>query len=117
MIRSQFTEEIPYRLDGPSQVSLFSYDNDVLALYRYVGNLSRGRVRLVLQGVADSLTDLRSGMQLSPSVQTVRGEPTTAFDIPMLEQGDFRFYRISWNKNREGVRVKRTVTSAPHTFD
>ncbi len=117
VIRSQFTEEIPYRLDGPSQISLFSYDNDVLALYRYVGNLSRGRVRLVLQGVADSLTDLRSGMQLSPSVQAVRGEPTTAFDIPMLEQGDFRFYRISWNKNREGVRVKRTVTSAPHTFD
>ena len=117
VIRSQFTEEIPYRLDGPSQVSLFSYDNDVLALYRYVGNLSRGRVRLVLLGVADSLTDLRNGTQLSPTVQIIRGEPTTAFDIHMLEQGDFRFYRINWNENREGIRVKREVTSAPHTFD
>lgn len=117
VIRSQFTEEIPYRLDGPSQVSMFSYDNDVLALYRYVGNLSRGRVRLVLLGVADSLTDLRNGTQLSPTVQIIRGEPTTAFDIHMLEQGDFRFYRINWNENREGIRVKREVTSAPHTFD
>ena len=117
VIRSQFTEEIPYRLDGPSQVSMFSYDNDVLALYRYVGNLSRGRVRLVLLGVADSLTDLRNGTKLSPTVQIIRGEPTTAFDIHMLEQGDFRFYRINWNENREGIRVKREVTSAPHTFD
>lgn len=117
VIRAQFTEEIPYRLDGPSQVSLFAYDNDVFALYRYIGNLSRGRVRVILRGVADSLTDLRSGMQLTPASRISRGEPATAFDIPMLEQGDFRFFRIAWNENREGARVKRIITSAPHTFD
>ena len=116
-IRSQFMGDIPYRLDGPSQVSLFPYDNDVLALYRYVGNLGRGRVRLVLQGVADGLTDLRSGAELAPKVQIIRGEPKTVFEIPMLEQGDFRFFRISWNANREGIKLKHTVTSAPHTFD
>ena len=117
VIRTQFIGDIPIRLDGPSQVSLFCYDNDVFALYRYVSNISRGRVRVVLRGVADSLTDLRNGMQLRPAVQIVRGEPFTAFDIPMLEQGDFRFLRIAWNANREGTKVKRTVTSAPHTFD
>lgn len=117
VIRSQFLGDIPYRLDGPSQVSLFSYDNDVFAVYRYVSNLSRGRVRVVLRGVADSITDLRSSMQLQPSVQIVRGEPYTSFDIPMLEQGDFRFFRIAWNANREGMKAKRIITSAPHTFD
>ena len=117
VIRSQFQGDIPYRLDGPSQVSLFSYDNDIFALYRYISNLSRGRIRVIISGVADSLIDLRSGMQLSPAAQNIRGVPMTAFDIPMLEQGDFRFFRIAWNANREGTRVKRTVASAPHVFD
>ena len=117
VIRSQFQGDIPYRLDGPSQVSLFSYDNDIFALYRYISNLSRGRIRVIISGVADSIIDLRSGMQLSPAAQNIRGVPMTAFDIPMLEQGDFRFFRIAWNANREGTRVKRTVASAPHVFD
>ena len=117
VIRSQFQGDIPYRLDGPSQVSLFSYDNDIFALYRYISNLSRGRIRVIISGVADSLIDLCSGMQLSPAAQNIRGVPMTAFDIPMLEQGDFRFFRIAWNANREGTRVKRTVASAPHVFD
>ena len=117
VLRSQFTADIPCRLDGPSQVSLFCYDNDVIALYRYVSSLSRGRVRVVLRGVADTLTDLRSGMQLRPAAVIRRGEVSTTFDIPMLEQGDFRFFRIGWNENREGEKIKRTVTSAPHTFD
>ena len=118
VLRSQFTQDIPYRLDGPSQISLFPYEQDVFALYRYVSPLSRGRVRMVLSGVADALEDLRSGMQVKPAAVVSRGETTsTTFDIPMLEQGDFRFFRIHWNANREGTKVKRVVTSAPHTFD
>ena len=117
VIRSQFIQQIPIRLDGPSQVSLFPYDNDVFLLYRYVSPLSRGRVRVVLRGVADGLVDLRNGIRLSPSAVISRGEPSTSFDIPMLEQGDFRAFRILWNVNREGTKQKRIVTSAPHTFD
>ena len=74
-------------------------------------------MRILLRGVADALTDLRSGMSLRPSAVRDRGEALTTFDIPMLEQGDFRFFRITWNANREGTPVKRVVTSAPHTFD
>ena len=117
MIRSQFTREIPYRLDGPSQVSLFPYEQDAFALYRYVSPLSRGRVRMILCGVADSLEDLRNGAILQSSAVVTHGEASTTFDIPMLEQGDFRFFRIHWNADREGIRIKRVVTSAPHTFD
>ncbi len=117
VLRSQFTRDIPIRLDGPSQVSLFPYDNDVFALYRYVSPLSRGRVRVVLSGIADALVDLRSGRELRPAASFDRGEPSTVFEIPMLEQGDFRFFRIRWNPRREGTKAKRIVTSAPHTFD
>jgi hypothetical protein len=117
VIRAQFSSALPCYLDAPAQISLFCYDNDVFGLYRYVSPLRRGRVQVLLRGVADALTDLRSGMSLRPSAVRDRGEALTTFDIPMLEQGDFRFFRITWNANREGTPVKRVVTSAPHTFD
>lgn len=116
VIRAQFALDVPYYLDGPSQISLFPYDNDVFCLYNYVNSLSRGRVKLVVKGVADELVDLRTGMRMKPSQQSAYGDPTTTFDIFMLQQGDINFYQLIWNENRAGVKVKRGVSSAPRDF-
>lgn len=114
VIRSVLALDVPFYLDGPSQVSLFPYEGDVVGLYRYVGGLSRGALKLICRGVADALVDLRSGAELKPSqVRAFGEEPETVFDIFMLEPGDFRFFRVKWNEKREGSRVKRAYSSAP----
>lgn len=116
-IRSQFALDVPYYIDGPAQISLFAYDNDVFSLYSYVNSLTRGSVRLTVNGVADALIDLRSGMRILPSRVNSYGDASTVFDIFMLQQGDINFYKLEWNENREGVKVKRGVSSAPHDFN
>ncbi len=116
-IRSQFALDVPYYIDGPAQVSLFAYDNDVFSLYSYVNSLTRGSVRVITNGVADALVDLRTGMRMLPSRVNSVGSASSTFDIFMLGQGDINFYRIEWNENREGTKISRGVSSAPHDFD
>jgi hypothetical protein len=117
VIRAQFTA-VPYYLDAPSQLSMFCYDNDVVGLYRYVSPLARGRVELVCRGVADALENLRTGEVLKPAASGFGpGGTETRFMIPMLEQGDFAFFRVVWNANRSGAKEKREISSAPHDFE
>ena len=115
VIRSVFALDVPAYLEGPSMVSLFAYEKDVFALYPYVTNITRGRSRLVVKGVADALIDLRTGMRLLPAGVNTFGDASTTFNL-MLQQGDVSFYRIEWNANRKGTPVKRGVASAPHDF-
>ena len=117
VIRSVFALDVPVYLDGPTQISLFPYEGDAFGLYRYVGGLSRGRVKIVVRGVADALVDLRSGEELLPAAVRARAEePETVFDVFMLEPGDFRFFRVKWNERREGERIRRGVSSAPRDY-
>jgi hypothetical protein len=113
VIREQF--RLPYRLDGPGQISMFCYDNDVFALYAYTGGLTSGRVSIVTDGRADSLVNLNTGMKLSPSGSTRDGG--TIFNIFMLSPGDINFYKIEWNENRFTPKKPKEISSAPHEFN
>lgn len=116
VIRGLFTREVPAYLDAPSQVSLFAYEGDCFAVYPYVNSVSRGRIRLVVKGVADELIDLRTGMRRKPSSVNMYGDAASVFDL-MQQPGDLGFYKVVWNENRAGIPMKRAVTSAPHDFD
>ena len=115
-IRALFAVDVPAYLEGPSQVSLFAYEGDVFAVYPYVNSLSRGRMKLVVKGVADELIDLKTGMRMKPASMNRFGDATTTFPL-MVQQGDLSFFKVVWNENREGITVKRGVSSAPHDFD
>jgi len=117
VIRKLFLPAFPACLDGPGQVSLFAYEKDAFAVYAYVSSLTRGNVRVIVNGAADGLKDLKSGRILPPSGKSSFGEVTTEFNLPMIQQGDINFYQIQWNENREGTVVKRGISSAPHDFD
>lgn len=124
IIRSQFTETVPYYLSGPGQASLFAYDNDTFALYAYVGDLTKGAYGIVVNGVADSLRSLNHPhMVILPLKSAERSDPfgqgsgvTTAFRLFSVQPGELNFFQIDWNTNREGAPAERRVTSAPHDF-
>ncbi|NLP36813.1 MAG: permease [Firmicutes bacterium] len=125
IIRSQFTDTVPFYLEGPGQASLFVYDNDVFTLYLYVGELTTGSYRIVARGNADALRSLnnpnlvikptRKGPVVSYDLAGSAGYQTV-FDLPMLQPGDLNFFKIEWNENRAGEKVEAQVASAPHDF-
>ncbi|NLM51428.1 MAG: permease [Firmicutes bacterium] len=125
IIRSQFTDTVPFYLEGPGQASLFVYDNDVFALYLYVGELTKGNYRLVAKGNADALRSLNNPNLVMRPVQKgpvisydLAGGAgyQTVFDLPMLQPGDLNFFKIEWNEKKEGVKIEEQVASAPHDF-
>ncbi len=109
VVREQFG--LPYYLDGPGQISMFAYDNDVFSLYCYTGGLTSGRVRVIANGKADALVNLANGFKTPPSGRSREGG--TVFDIFMLQPGDINFYRIEWNEDRELPRPPKQISSAP----
>ena len=113
VIREQFKTSV--RLEGPGQISLFCYDNDVFSLYSYVGGLTSGRVSIVTDGKADFLVNLNNGMKLKPSGYTRDGG--TIFSIFMLSAGDINFYKVEWNENRYAPKKPKEISSAPHEFN
>ena len=116
VIRAQFTPAVPYYLDSAGSISLFPYEGDTFCLYPYVNGYNTGRVRIITEGAAEGLEDLLSGMVMKPESTRIGmdGTPSTVFSIPMLSQGDLRFFRIRWAENRYGQKVKRSFSSAPN---
>ncbi len=116
VIRSQFTDAVPYYLDSMGSISLFPYEGDVLCIYPYVTGYNTGRTRLVTAGAADGLEDLMSGMVFKPESVHIGadGTPSSVFNIPMLQQGDLKFFRVIWAENRYGEKIKRGFSSAPN---
>ena len=78
-VRRQVTKGLPVRLQGPSQVSLFAYDNDTYVVHSFLDRM--GSVELVANGRDASLVDLMTGAALPGQA---RGEETvfTAFLPP-----------------------------------
>jgi hypothetical protein len=111
VIRQQFTDEVPYYLAGPGQASLFAYDNDTLALYKYTDKLTSGAYSLVVSGNAESITGLTDGMTLPPAE---RGFNSTTFRIFMLQPGDLNFYKINWSSERFSSAPEFQASSAPN---
>jgi len=128
VIRDQFTDVTPFALRGPGQASLFAYDNDVFAFYRYVdGNLTRGAYSIAVKGYADSLTSLTfPNTDIKPS-RVSNGasgyafmesqNPETTFDLFAAQPGDLCFYKINWSDNRHASATEFQAISAPQDFD
>jgi hypothetical protein len=70
-IRRQVTRGLPVRLQGPSQVALFAYDNDAYVVHSFLDR--GGPVELVAAGRDVSLVDLQTGAVVPGQA---RGEET-----------------------------------------
>lgn len=125
VIRSQFTDTVPYYLLGPGQASIFAYDNDTFALYIYTGGLTSGSYGITVMGNAESLTDLRTNSVILPSgtgsTMSLYDPPswsqnTTSFELFMLSPGDLNFYKINWGKEQPAEKPKVRFSSSPTGF-
>ena len=111
-VRAQFTDAVPITLRGPGQASVFAYDNDTFAVYKYTDGLKTGNYGVVLQGNADSLTSLAGRKtELFPSS---RGFGTTTFDL-YIQPGDLNYFKINWSANRFEAERAFEANSAPDT--
>ena len=88
----------PVRLDGPSQVALFAYDNDTLIVESYLPGATTVKVSVL--GAAKQLRDLSTGEMIDPRPQHAKrsfweppAEPRTAFDVAMSPHS-FRGFRV-----------------------
>jgi hypothetical protein len=112
-IRLQFTDVVPYKLNGPGQASLFAYDNDTFAVYKYTDKLKAGSYGITVRGNADSLTSLSGRkMEIPPAS---RGNGTTTFNLFVMS-GDLNYYRINWSEKRFEDPRPFFAASAPDDF-
>jgi hypothetical protein len=121
-IRAQFTDVVPYSLNGPGQASLIAYDNDTFALYKYTDGLTGGSYGITVNGNAESISSLTNpNMVFSPSKGGAPafpgfgqpGSPSTSFDL-FIQKGDLNFFKINWSKDRYGKEREFQAASAPH---
>ncbi len=84
-LRRQITKGLPFRLQGPSQVALFAYDNDTCVVHSFLDRM--GAVELVADGGDVGLVDLQTGA-------TLAGQPrgdATVFPV-FLEPHSYRAF-------------------------
>ncbi|HUL78333.1 MAG TPA: hypothetical protein VL691_13805, partial [Vicinamibacteria bacterium] len=84
-LRRQITKGLPVRLQGPSQVSLFAYDNDTYVVHSFLDRM--GTVELAADGRDVTLVDLLTGA-------AVPGQPrgdATVFPV-FLEPHSYRAF-------------------------
>ena len=84
-IRRVVTKGLPVRLQGPSRVSLFAYDNDTYVVHSFLDRM--GSVELVADGRDVTLVDLQTGA-------VVPGQPrgdATVFSV-FLEPHSYRAF-------------------------
>ncbi|MDR3309965.1 MAG: hypothetical protein LBS90_01280 [Oscillospiraceae bacterium] len=109
--REQFTDAVPYSLTGPAQASLFAYDNDTFAIYKYVDKLTDGAYGISVAGNAESIEPVGGGM---PLMRTGGGFGASEFRVFMLGAGDFGFYKINWAAERFAPPREFFAASAPN---
>ena len=88
----------PVRLDGPSQVALFAYDNDTLVVESYRPDALKVKVSAL--GTAKDLRDLSTGDVIEPLKDTQKrsrweppAEERTAFEVE-IDPHSFRGFKI-----------------------
>ncbi len=113
-IRSQFTSVVPYTLTGPGQASLFAYDNDTFAIYKYTDGIKPGRYGISLRGNADSITLLTGrGRTIKPRS---KGMGRSNFNL-FIQPGDLNFFKICWSENWFEEERPFVAISAPNDYD
>ena len=109
-IRAQFTSVVPYTLNGPGQASLFVYDNDTFAVYKYTDGLKPGRYGITVRGNADSITSFaRRKREIYP---TSRRMGMTTFDL-FVQPGDLNFYKVNRSEVKQEESRPFFAVSAP----
>ncbi|HXK08541.1 MAG TPA: glycoside hydrolase family 5 protein [Vicinamibacteria bacterium] len=84
-LRRQITKGLPVRLQGPSQVSLFAYDNDTYVVHSFLDRI--GSVELAADGKDVTLVDLLTGAAVPGQA---RGD-ATVFPV-FLEPHSYRAF-------------------------
>jgi len=84
-LRRQITKGLPVRLQGPSQVSLFAYDNDTYVVHSFLDRM--GTVELSADGKDVTLVDLLTGAAVPGQA---RGD-ATVFPV-FLEPHSYRAF-------------------------
>ncbi len=79
-IRALLTQDLDVRLDGPSMVSLFTYDNRTVTAESFLPDSVN--VGLVIRKPVEKLRDLVSGESLSPSAPPAGGPVPGGFGQP-----------------------------------
>jgi hypothetical protein len=83
-------------LEGPAQVSLFTYDNGTFGVYSYTTMGSAPDwIKIHVKGKASALAPLAAdhGPALAPVSPLYAGDTETVFEF-RVEPGDYQFYRI-----------------------
>lgn len=102
-------------LDAPSQISLFTYDNDVFCTYAYAcDGCAAQRIQIRVKGIATELYNVLNEKWAFKPLYTTRNE--TVFEV-FSEPGTLHFYGIRWAENRDGEAIEVEVGSAPHDFE
>lgn len=103
-------------LEAPSQISLFTYDNDTFCVYPYAcdENAAAQQIRVRVKGVATELYSLENEKFRVKPLYVDHNE--TLFEI-YTEPGEFSFYGIRWAENRYGEKIEEDWGSAPHDFE
>lgn len=102
-------------LDAPSQISLFTYDNDTFCIYPYAcDGCQPERIQVRVHGIAKELYTLTNEKNAIKPLYTTNDE--TVFELMTLP-GDFTFWGIRWAENRQGVQAEAAWGSAPHDFE
>ncbi len=98
MIKDVVMKGFPVRLDGPSQVALFAYDNDTLIVESYLPGTTKVKVSVL--NSATTLRDLTSGEEIPALVKpkkTGEWEPPmesrTSFEVP-ISAHSFRAFKV-----------------------
>ena len=103
------------QLEGPSQISLFTYDNDTFCIYPYAcdENAAEQQLRVRVKGLAEELYSLENEKLCYEPIETCGNE--TVFEVH-IEPGEFLFLGIHWREERTGKSVEEEWGSAPHSF-
>ncbi|HKI70550.1 MAG TPA: hypothetical protein VKA67_13250, partial [Verrucomicrobiae bacterium] len=86
-IKSYVMRDFPVRMEGPSQVALFAYDNDTFIVESYLP--TETEVKVALTGEFTRLRNLVTGEEISAEAEprgfarrpSRRGERRTSFDV------------------------------------
>lgn len=76
-IKDHLMTGFPVRLDGPSQVALYAYDNDTLVVESYLPEATH--VKIAVLGAAKRLRDLNTGEQIEALPQPSKLPPWEAW--------------------------------------
>lgn len=97
-IRDVLTMDLNPRIEGPSKVSLFVYDNNTLIVESFLP--AETKIRVVAETATGTITDILSGEQISSSGKSSgmiwgrKAQPKTFFEVT-LKPHSYRVFKLN----------------------